>query len=94
MASRASDHARDLIFTEEEWKAIAGQLRISRRQEQIARMLLHGYSDKQVAFELKIGLPTVRTHLARLYSKLSAQDRVEVVIRLFRAFRKCCCPIN
>ena len=78
------------IFSEDEWRALANGLSLSPRQGEIIRLLLKGYSDKQVAMELDIAIPTVRTHLSRLFLKFSLQDRNELILHIFGHFRKGC----
>lgn len=76
------------LFAESEWVEIVEGLSLSPRQAEIIYCLLHGYSDKQIATKLKICLPTVRTHLSRLFSKYQVQDRMELVLYVVRHFCK------
>ena len=78
------------VFSSEEWTGLVGDLDLSRRQAQIAGGLLAALGDKQLARELNISIHTVRTHLNRMFTKLEAQDRVELLMRLFREFRTGC----
>ncbi len=82
------------IFTPTEWAKLAGHLQLSAQQARIAEHLLEALSDKQIAHELGITVPTVRTYLGRMFTKLNVQDRNELVVRLFREFRAGCdeCP--
>ena len=75
------------VFTTEEWNAIFRGLSLSPRQAQIVRMLFDGYSDKQIARELDISVPTVRSHLQRMYAKFRVQDRTTLVVYIFAWFR-------
>lgn len=76
-----------IVFSPEEWQAIFRGLSLPPRQAQIVRMLFEGYSDKQVANELDISVPTVRSHLQRMYSKFRVQDRITLAIYIFAWFR-------
>jgi len=78
------------IFSEAEWAELVEELSLSARQEQVVRCLFSGYSDKQIAWELNVSVATVRTHMARLFSRLGVQDRTELVLHLFRHFREGC----
>lgn len=82
------------LFTRREWIDLTNQLGLSGRQAQIARCLLEGRGDKQVAHELGITVPTVRTYLGRMFVKLDVQDRNELIVNIFREFRTGCngCP--
>jgi DNA-binding NarL/FixJ family response regulator len=76
------------LFSEEEWRELEAELCLSPRQAQITRLLMRGFSDKQIARELAISVPTVRTHLHRLFLKLDLQDRYELALRVFMTFRE------
>ncbi len=80
----------NLIFTEEEWKYLVNELSLSPRQSEVVSCLLSGNSDKQIARKLKISLPTVRTHMTRLFLKYNVQDRSELILYVFGEFRKNC----
>lgn len=69
--------------TRPEWKQIVDQLRLSPQQARIVRRILQGMGDKQIAADLGIGIPTVRTHLTRLYVRLGVVDRVQLILHVF-----------
>lgn len=78
------------IFSEKEWDILANELSLSPRQTEIIQHLFSGLSDKQISRELEIAVPTVRTHLARLFSRFDLQDRSELILHVVRHFRKTC----
>jgi DNA-binding CsgD family transcriptional regulator len=49
------------------------------RQRQIARLVAHGYADKDVAARLGISVGTVRTHLYRMYDSYHLRGRVDLI---------------
>jgi DNA-binding NarL/FixJ family response regulator len=61
---------RDSIFTASQWLTIHERLGLPPRQRQVIEQLFQGHSDKQIAEGLGIAIPTVRTHLQRLYDPL------------------------
>ena len=75
------------IFSESEWMELAKELSLPPRQAQVVKCLLLGHSDKQIALDLQMSMPTVRTHLSRLFSRFDLQDRTELVLYVFRHFR-------
>ncbi len=81
------------IFANEQWEILIRELRLSPRQSQVIQLLFSGLSDKQIAMHLEIAVPTVRTHLTRLFSRFSLQDSNELIVHVFRQFRNGC-PIN
>ncbi len=76
------------IFTESEWLELVNKLSLPPRQAEVITYLFLGHSDKQIARELQISVPTVRTHLSRLFSRFDVQDRTELVLHVVRYFRK------
>ena len=67
-------------LTAQEWKDAIEQLRLTRQQARIVEQILHGLRDKQVAAALNLSEATVRTHLARLFTKLGVDDRVQMML--------------
>ncbi|KVT75521.1 helix-turn-helix transcriptional regulator [Burkholderia ubonensis] len=57
--------------------------RLTYREEQIARLVRDGRSNKEIARDLALGPPTVKTHLMRMYRKLGVSNRTELVGALF-----------
>ncbi|MBD8576944.1 helix-turn-helix transcriptional regulator [Pseudomonas syringae] len=53
------------------------------RERQIAVLLQDGASNKHLARQLGLGLPTVKTHLINLFRKVGVKSRTELVSRLF-----------
>ena len=82
------------IFSASEWAQVISDLSLSLRQAQIVRLLFANRSDGQIAAELDISIPTVRTHLSRLFARFAVQDRTELILYVFRRFRGGCQPIR
>jgi two-component system, NarL family, nitrate/nitrite response regulator NarL len=59
----------------DDWSSVA----ISKRERQVAELLLGGLSNKEIANTLQIADITVRLHLRRLYDKLRARNRTDAV---------------
>lgn len=53
------------------------------KERQIALLLRQGASNKELARELGVGLPTVKTHLINLFRKTGVSNRTELVSSLF-----------
>jgi DNA-binding NarL/FixJ family response regulator len=84
------------VFSPQEWAALKQDLGLSPRQAEVVDQLLQGHSDKQIARELQMSVPTVRTHLCRLFSRLGVEDRCELIVYVYACFRAKCqaygCP--
>ena len=62
---------------------MAEELALSPQQRRIVELLLLGYQDKQIAKELTISVPTVRTYLKRIFDRVGVADRVGLLLHLF-----------
>lgn len=84
------------IFSENEWREIFTDLALSKRQAQIVKELFADTPDKKIAADLQISLSTVRTYISRLFRKLNADCRMDVILHVFKTFRQNCkklgCP--
>ena len=75
---------RPPVFTEDEWLSLYKRLGVPGRQRQVIRQLFNGDSDRQIAEHIGIALPTVRSHLGRMYTRFDVQDRTELVLHVVR----------
>jgi PAS domain S-box-containing protein len=57
---------------------------LSDRERSVAKLLVAGLLYKEIAFRLRISLPTVRTHSQSLYRKMGIHSRSELVDIAFR----------
>jgi DNA-binding CsgD family transcriptional regulator len=93
--SAVASNGRD-VFSDIEWVEIIEGLSLSMREGQIIKSLFADKPDKKIAMDLKISIPTVRTHMARLFKKLQANDREDLLLHVFKRFRQNCrkldCP--
>ena len=61
-------------------KMAGGEVKLSIREGQIIRMLLRGFTNRQIATDLQIGEKTVKNYMTILMQKLNARNRLEVLI--------------
>jgi DNA-binding NarL/FixJ family response regulator len=54
---------------------------LSPREWEVLRLLARGYAYKEIAEALSISMPTVNTHIHRIYEKLHVQSRGQAVAR-------------
>jgi LuxR family transcriptional regulator, maltose regulon positive regulatory protein len=54
---------------------------LSERELEVLRLVANGLSNQQIADKLTISLNTAKTHVAHLFEKLSAKDRLQAVTR-------------
>jgi DNA-binding CsgD family transcriptional regulator len=72
-----------LSFPEPEPDVPDRTARLTHREEQIARLVRGGLSNKQIARDLALAQPTVKTHLLRIFRKLGVSSRTELIGVLF-----------
>ena len=60
---------------------------LSQREEEVLGLLACGLRYKEIAIQLGVGVPTVRTYLERSYGKLGASNRSEAVARFLQRQR-------
>ena len=74
------------MLSEQAWAEIARSLALSPRELQIVRGIFDDYTEFTIAANLGISPHTVHSHVERLYHKLAADDRVELVLVVTREF--------
>lgn len=79
---------RDGLFSEDEWEALHTEFGLPPRQREVIEHLFRGHSDKQIADHLGVALPTVRSHLRRIYTRFDVQDRTELVLKIFHVYMR------
>lgn len=70
----AADHAKLAISNEHN-----GFENLTERERQIADLLVHGYTNKEIAERLSVTTKTVETHRANIFAKLDVNTRAELV---------------
>ena len=58
----------------------SARARLSPREREVVELIAHGRSNKEIATELFISEATVKTHVARVLTKLDLRDRTQVAI--------------
>lgn len=77
------------LFSENQWHRVSRELNLSPRQGALAQSLLLGRSDKQIAREMGITVPTVRSHITRLFRKFDVSDRIELILYFVGCLQSC-----
>jgi len=75
IARKVVDHFREIQRPSNEIEKLTG------REHEILALVSKGRLDKQIAGELGISIPTVRTHLRHIYEKLHVQCRTEATLK-------------
>jgi LuxR family maltose regulon positive regulatory protein len=54
---------------------------LTARERSIVEFIARGQSNKEIARELGVAPETIKTHLKRIFQKLSAESRTQAVVR-------------
>lgn len=65
----------------EKGRKLSNTSTLTRRENEIMQYLVKGHASKEIASELCISIPTVNTHLTRIYEKLEVHSRSAAVAR-------------
>ncbi len=57
--------------------------RLTEREREVLRLVAQGLSNAQIAESLVVSLPTVKTHVNRIFAKLHLENRVQAVVRAY-----------
>ena len=82
-ALQHGDELPPLPLDQVTWQAIAKTLAFSPQQTRIVELILRGRQDKEIATELSLSIPTVRTYLKRIFDRIDVSDRLSLVLRIF-----------
>jgi DNA-binding NarL/FixJ family response regulator len=62
-----------------------GVEQLTPRELEVLRLVARGFSNQELARELVVSEHTVKTHVARILSKLDLRDRVQVVVAAYES---------
>ena len=57
-------------------------LSLTTTQQQIAKLILQGLTNKEIAIQQNITLSTVKNHIAHIFEKIDVHDRISLIVKL------------
>lgn len=58
---------------------------LTEREREVLSLIVRGLSNAELAEALHVSLPTVKTHVSRMLTKLDARDRTQLVVFAYEA---------
>lgn len=82
-APMTSEVARRVVesFRRQANPSLQPAIHLSAREEEVLILLSKGYSNKEIASQLSIGVQTVGSHIKHIYEKMHVRSRAEAVAR-------------
>ncbi len=62
-----------------------GLAELTEREREVLSLVAQGLSNAELARTLRVSLPTAKTHVSRILTKLSARDRTQLVIIAYQS---------
>ncbi len=84
-------HTRNYLFILERFTPeninlikIIRQYNLSKREQEILQLLMKGYSNKEIAYELNLSLNTIKTYMRLLMNKFNVGNRSSIIADLLK----------
>jgi len=77
-----------ILLDEEHWAYIRRRYHMSPREIQVAKLVCRGFSNGEIAKELKIKHGTAKTHLRNIYRRLRVKNKIAMLLKLIDAVTK------
>ena len=66
-------------------RALRGLAELTEREREVLSLVARGLSNAELAQTLRVSLPTAKTHVSRILTKLDARDRTQLVILAYQS---------
>jgi DNA-binding NarL/FixJ family response regulator len=73
---------RIALLKQEHWSYIKRHYDMSHREVQVAELICMGFSNEEVAKDLKIRPGTVKTHLRNIYRRIRVNNKIAMLLKV------------
>ena len=73
---------RVALLNEKHWLYIQRRYHMSPRELQVAELVCKGFSNEEIAKDLKIKPGTVKTHLRNIYRRVRVKNKITMLLKL------------
>lgn len=70
------------LLKEEHWSYIQRRFHMSPRELQVAELVCKGFSNEEIAKDLKIKHGTVKTHLRNIYRRIRVKSKIAMLLKV------------
>lgn len=70
-----------ILLDDRHWSYIQRRYHISPRELEVAKLVCHGLSNKEIAEALGIRQGTVKTHIKNIYRRIHVKNKVALLLR-------------
>ena len=71
-----------ILLDEEHWAYIQERFHMSPRELQVAKLVCRGFSNGDIARELKIKQGTAKTHLRNIYRRVRVKNKIAMLLKV------------
>lgn len=70
-----------ILLDDKHWSYVQRRYHISPRELEVAKLVCHGLSNKEIAEALSIRHGTVKTHIKNIYRRIHVKNKVALLLR-------------
>ncbi len=76
-----TERPRIALLGEEHWSDIQRRYRMSPRELQVAKLVCQGFSNDEIATDLKMKKGTVKTHIRNIYRRIQVSSKITMLLK-------------
>ena len=73
------------LLGEKQWSYLQKRYHMTPRELQVAELICQGFSNEEIAKDLKIKPLTVKTHLRNIYQRIHVRSKIAMLLKLVDA---------